>query len=110
MCGEQVLNVAKKCKHCGETLDVALRAAEEARRTAEQLANRRQDSVVQSTWNPGTAAVLSVFWPGMGQIYKGQVAVGFLWMFAVFFGYLLFILPGLILHIVCIFNANSKTT
>jgi hypothetical protein len=27
--------VAKKCKHCGETVDVALRAAEEARRIAE---------------------------------------------------------------------------
>jgi hypothetical protein len=30
-----VLAVAKKCKHCGETLDVALRAAEESRRIAE---------------------------------------------------------------------------
>jgi LSD1 subclass zinc finger protein len=35
-CGEQVLQVAKKCKHCGETIDVALRAAEEARRAAQR--------------------------------------------------------------------------
>jgi len=34
-CGEQVLATAKKCKHCGETLDVALRSAEEDRRIAE---------------------------------------------------------------------------
>jgi predicted RNA-binding Zn-ribbon protein involved in translation (DUF1610 family) len=34
-CGEEVLATAKKCKHCGETLDVALRSAEEARRVAE---------------------------------------------------------------------------
>jgi predicted nucleic acid-binding Zn ribbon protein len=34
-CGEEVLATALKCKHCGETLDVALRAAEEARRIAE---------------------------------------------------------------------------
>jgi predicted RNA-binding Zn-ribbon protein involved in translation (DUF1610 family) len=33
-CGEQVLATAKKCKHCGETLDPALRAADEAKRLA----------------------------------------------------------------------------
>ncbi|MEI8063946.1 MAG: hypothetical protein WCH84_07770 [Verrucomicrobiota bacterium] len=31
-CGEQILPEAKKCKHCGETVDIALRAAEEAKR------------------------------------------------------------------------------
>ncbi len=31
-CAEAVAIEAKKCKHCGETLDVALRAAEEAKR------------------------------------------------------------------------------
>ncbi len=36
-CGESILAVARKCKHCGETIDVALRAAEEARRTAEHV-------------------------------------------------------------------------
>ena len=30
-CAEHVSALAKKCKHCGETLDVALRAAEEAK-------------------------------------------------------------------------------
>ena len=35
-CGEEVLAVAKKCKHCHETIDVALRAAEEAKRAAER--------------------------------------------------------------------------
>jgi hypothetical protein len=39
-CGEQVRANAKKCKHCGETIDVALRAAEEARRTAEKQHGR----------------------------------------------------------------------
>lgn len=40
-CGEQVLTTAKKCKHCGETLDVALRAAEEAKRLAEHSSRGR---------------------------------------------------------------------
>jgi hypothetical protein len=29
-CGEKILAIAKKCKHCGEILDVVLRAAFEA--------------------------------------------------------------------------------
>jgi TM2 domain-containing membrane protein YozV len=31
-CGEKVLAAAKKCKHCGEVIDVAFRAVEEVRR------------------------------------------------------------------------------
>jgi hypothetical protein len=33
-CGERVQAVAKKCRHCGEIIDVALRAAEEAKTLA----------------------------------------------------------------------------
>jgi uncharacterized protein (DUF983 family) len=39
-CGESVLQVAKKCKHCGETIDVALRAAEEAKRATERRSSQ----------------------------------------------------------------------
>ena len=35
-CAEPLKKSAKKCKHCGETVDVALRMAEEARRSAEK--------------------------------------------------------------------------
>jgi hypothetical protein len=41
-CGESILGVALKCKHCGETVDVALRTAEEASR----LAKRQSQPVV----------------------------------------------------------------
>lgn len=51
-CGELVLVVAKKCKHCGETIDVALRAAEEARRAAE----RGGPSIVVTTSASGGSA------------------------------------------------------
>jgi hypothetical protein len=33
-CQEEVKKEAKKCKHCGEILDVALRAAEEAKKSS----------------------------------------------------------------------------
>ncbi len=35
-CAESINSKAKKCKHCGEFLDVALRAAEEARKNNAQ--------------------------------------------------------------------------
>ncbi len=34
-CAELISERAKKCRHCGETLDVALRRAEEALRASE---------------------------------------------------------------------------
>ena len=38
-CGESIKLIAKKCKHCGETLDATLRVAEEAQRAANQNGN-----------------------------------------------------------------------
>lgn len=35
-CGEKILATAKKCKHCGEILDVAMRSADQARRISER--------------------------------------------------------------------------
>lgn len=49
-CGEVVLARAKKCKHCGEMLDLVLRAADEARRATRfgrgPSVNVRQDTRV----------------------------------------------------------------
>ncbi len=63
----------------------------------------------KTLWNPGTAAVLSLVIPGAGQMYKGQVFNGLFWLFCVVIGYLLFIFPGVILHIFCIIGAYSGT-
>ena len=68
-----------------------------------------QESIVaaRAEWSPGIAAVLSLVIPGAGQMYKGQVGAGLLWLFCVAVGYVLLIAPGLVLHIVCIVNAAS---
>ncbi len=50
-CGEDIRKQAKKCKHCGETLDVTLRAAEEARR--ESRRSRQSVNVRQTTYVDG---------------------------------------------------------
>jgi hypothetical protein len=63
--------------------------------------------VVPAPPSNGTAAVLSLFIPGAGQMYKGKVGTGILWLVFTILGYFLFIIPGLFLHFVCIFDAHS---
>jgi TM2 domain-containing membrane protein YozV len=64
-------------------------------------------SVPQRTFNPGVAALLSFFFPGAGQIYKGKIGAGLLWFIAVPIGYFCIILPGIILHVWCVYNAAA---
>jgi transposase-like protein len=58
-------------------------------------------------WSPGVAALLSFIFPGLGQLYKGQVINGLVWMVVVFVGYCMLVIPGVILHIICIAGAAS---
>jgi hypothetical protein len=57
-------------------------------------------------WSPGLAAVLSLFLPGLGQLYKGQI-YGIFWFMFVSMDYVALILPGLILHFFCVLGALS---
>ena len=95
-CAEEVKAEAKKCKHCGELLDEEMRQ-EHAKKTAVQ----------NQKWSPGVAAVLSLVIPGAGQMYKGQVGNGLVWLICTVLGYMFFILPGLVIHICCIVGAAS---
>jgi hypothetical protein len=47
-CREDIRDGAKRCKHCGETLDVTMRAAEEAERKAGLLSRTRRRDREQS--------------------------------------------------------------
>lgn len=95
-CAEVIAAAAKKCKHCGEYLDQSLRQSAVPAPAAQQA------------WIPGVAAVLSLVIPGAGQIYKGQLNAGIAWLVGVVVGYCLFIVPGLLAHIVCIYKAYSE--
>lgn len=92
-CCEAIPRDAKKCKHCGEFLDRALR-----------------EDAAPDQWKPGVAAVLSLFVPGAGQVYKTQIGAGLCWLVAVACGY--FVLPpvGLLLHVSCVFEATRGNT
>ncbi len=83
-CSEIILAEAKKCKFCQEFLEP------------------RENNFPQPKWNPGIAAALSLIIPGGGQVYRGKILTGCLWTLFVAIGYGSFILPGMILHLICI--------
>ena len=54
------------------------------------------------------AALLSFFVPGLGQMCSGRVPAGLLWMMFTCLGYVCFIVPGMVLHILCVINAARQ--
>lgn len=88
-CNKQVSNYAGACPSCGHPLA----------QPAQNAAPRK--------WNRGVAALLSFIIPGAGQMYKGHVVAGILWFAFVIAGYFILIIPGIVLHLICIFSAAS---
>jgi hypothetical protein len=55
----------------------------------------------------GVAAVMSLFIPGLGQLYKGHIGIGFVWGLCAFLGYIFLVVPGIIIHLACIYDAGN---
>lgn len=51
------------------------------------------------------AAVLSLVIPGAGQMYKGKVLMGIVWLLLTVLGYVTLLVPGMLLHFICVFQA-----
>jgi TM2 domain-containing membrane protein YozV/uncharacterized Zn finger protein (UPF0148 family) len=116
-CGEEILLDARKCKHCGEFIDLTLRSTEPAKRAQDMGPYAAPAPVVTQItnvnvgahgkrWNPAVAMLLSLIIPGLGQIYKGQVLNGLVWLILTTAGYFVFLIPGLVLHLLCILGAG----
>lgn len=112
-CAEQISARAKKCRHCGETLDVALRRAEEALRASERNTGNVYMNAAVSTepaYRPASksrvaAVLLALILGGIGahKFYLGRTGQGIL--------YLLFcwtFIPGIIAFIEGIVYAVSS--
>jgi TM2 domain-containing membrane protein YozV len=94
-CSKEISSAAVSCPNCGHPM---MRAPE-----PQQVVQQ----VVVSKPSNGVAALLSLLIPGAGQMYKGSVGTGLVWMFVVVIGYCAFIVPGVILHLICILMAAS---
>ncbi len=111
-CSEKILSTARKCKHCGEWLVEERPAIVEARTPTAQGGVVIHNTIVNSvgseiapSWNRLVAIILSLILPGLGQLYKGQVINGIVWFIATVIGYAAMIVPGLVLHLLCICGA-----
>ena len=65
----------------------------------------RYKSLTQPQKNPGVAAVLSFFVPGLGQIYNGQIMIGIV-LIPITIG-LYFMVIGFFLHMYLVYDAYS---
>jgi len=57
--------------------------------------------------DPFLAGVLSFIIVGAGQMYCGEIGRGIAFLFGGIVGYILFVVPGIIIHIWAIIDANS---
>jgi TM2 domain-containing membrane protein YozV len=117
-CGELIAVNAVKCRHCNEFLDGRSQSQGSYQQPQTAVPVIQQSiNVSQVTnfthgkrWSRGMAIVLSFLWPGLGQMYKGQVINGLVWMVLTIVGYFPLVIPGLILHLFCIIGAGRGDT
>jgi TM2 domain-containing membrane protein YozV len=64
--------------------------------------------VATRTWSPGTAAVLSFFIPGLGQLYKGKIALGLVFLIVPIAGYAALILPEILARVFVVYCGRLK--
>lgn len=67
-----------------------------------------RDLVDRRPPSPGVAAVLSVVVPGLGQVYSGRLLAGALWFLGTCVAYSAVLLPGFLVHAVCIWSAYKS--
>jgi len=58
-------------------------------------------------YSPLGAAALTVLLPGAGHMYSGRTRAGLFWLLGTLAGYMCLVIPGIVLHILCIASAAN---
>ncbi len=98
------------CAHCGRVMHVPEFSTGEPRSCKTCGTAMTHPGYAPKRWNRGVAFILSLLFPGLGQLYRGQLLTGLMWSFVCAIGYVCFIAPGILLHIVCAYCAASGDT
>lgn len=120
-CGEDIKDTAVKCRHCNEFLDGRAKPQQPApqqvyiapqpapQSVAQPAVNvsviQQVGGMHQKRWSRIVAGLLSFLLPGLGQLYKGQWINGIVWFVLTVAGYISFVVPGIVLHVLCIIGA-----
>lgn len=76
----------------------------------QMIVNVSQSNGSYPRWSRIVAGFLSLVFPGLGQLYKGQIFSGLFWAAIVVVGYMFLIVPGACLHFICVLGAMSGDT
>jgi len=108
-CDKLVKRSSKKCKYCGENLEITLEEVFNINNPTtctdiSQTINIPIEHELDYEGDP-IAVWLSLI-PGMGHIYTGKVLYGVIWFILTICGYYWWSIVGAILHMLCVIDAG----
>lgn len=94
-CAEDLVDQAPSCSSCGTPVPSWVPRPAPAVHVAPMARPN------QRRWRPADMILLLLV-PSAGQISKGYILSGAAWFLAVYVGYLCLIVPGIVLHVLCV--------
>jgi TM2 domain-containing membrane protein YozV len=104
-CGASVKPGDQFCENCGASLGAA--AMEPKPPQPVQPAHPAAPAAGQGEKSPVLAAIASLLFSGLGQVYNGSLGKGLLIFFGTLIGSMIFLIPGLIVLIYGIYDAYT---